>query len=51
VEDKGCAGMASEKLTALKVERARAPGLLNDGKGLNLRIAAGKGGLTPSQHS
>jgi integrase len=47
-KDKGCTGMASEKLTALKVERARTPGLLNDGKGLNLRIAAGKGGLTKS---
>jgi integrase len=34
--------MAGEKFTALKVERARTPGLLNDGKGLNLRIAAGK---------
>jgi hypothetical protein len=33
--------MASEKLTALKVSRARGPGLLNDGKGLYLRIAAG----------
>ena len=33
--------MASEKLTVLKVMRARAPGLLNDGKGLSLRIAGG----------
>jgi integrase len=40
--------MAGEKLTALKVERARTPGLLNDGKGLNLRIAAGKAGVTKS---
>jgi integrase len=40
--------MASEKLTALKVERARTPGLLNDGKGLYLRIAASKTGVTKS---
>jgi integrase len=40
--------MASEKLTALKVDRARTPGLLNDGKGLYLRIAAGKAGVTKS---
>lgn len=33
--------MASEKLTVLKVLRARTPGLLNDGKGLSLRIAGG----------
>jgi integrase len=33
--------VASEKLTVLKVLRARAPGLLNDGKGLSLRIAEG----------
>jgi integrase len=33
--------MANEKLTALKVSRARTPGLLNDGKGLYLRVAAG----------
>jgi integrase len=33
--------MASEKLTAMKVSRARDPGLLNDGRGLYLRIAAG----------
>jgi integrase len=40
--------VASEKLTALKVERARTPGLLNDGKGLYLRITAGKAGVTKS---
>jgi len=40
--------MASEKLTALKVERARTPGLLNDGKGLYLRIAASKTAVTKS---
>ena len=40
--------MASEKLTALKVERARTAGLLNDGKGLYLRIAAAKAGVTKS---
>jgi integrase len=34
--------MASEKLTAMKVSRARDPGLLNDGRGLYLRIAAGR---------
>src|ERR1700736_472924 len=45
---KGRTGMASEKLTALKVERARTPGLLNDGKGLYLRIAASKTGVTKS---
>jgi integrase len=33
--------MASERLTALKVSRARDPGLLSDGKGLYLRIAKG----------
>ena len=33
--------MASEKLTAMKASRAREPGLLNDGRGLYLRIAAG----------
>jgi Arm DNA-binding domain len=33
--------VASEKLTVLKVLRARTPGLLNDGKGLSLRIAGG----------
>jgi hypothetical protein len=33
--------MASEKLSVLKVLRARTPGLLNDGKGLSLRIAGG----------
>jgi integrase len=33
--------MASEKLTVLKVLQARTPGLLNDGKGLSLRIAGG----------
>jgi integrase len=32
--------MASNKLTALKVTRARAPGLLNDGAGLSLRTGA-----------
>jgi len=33
--------VASEKLTVLKVLRARTPGLLNDGKGLALRVARG----------
>ena len=37
----GGRGMASEKLTAMKAYRAREPGLLNDGRGLYLRIAAG----------
>jgi integrase len=33
--------MASEKLTALQVARAKAPGALGDGKGLYLNIAVG----------
>jgi len=33
--------MASEKLTAMKASQAREPGLLSDGRGLYLRIAAG----------
>jgi integrase len=33
--------MASEKLTAVKVAKARIPGMLGDGKGLWLRIAPG----------
>jgi len=33
--------MASEKLTILKVARARTPGMLGDGKGLWLRVASG----------
>jgi hypothetical protein len=33
--------MASEKLTALKVAKARTPGMVGDGKGLWLRVASG----------
>jgi hypothetical protein len=33
--------MASEKLSALKVARARASGMIGDGGGLWLRVAAG----------